>query len=164
MRKFLAVNVLACLLGACATPVVSQQAAYGPYPPDTPPATCRPVTGTAVIDGAPQQISGLACLQPDGTWQIMQSDDTLVYPVAWPDATAYYAGPWYGWWPPVFVGGSFVFVDHFHHFHHMDHVFPGAPHMHPVSGMHGGFHGGHGGVWSSMGHAGGGGMGGGGHR
>lgn len=164
MCKLLAFNVLACLLSACTTPVASPQAAYGSYPPDTTPAACRPVTGTAEIDGAPQQISGLACLQSDGTWQIMQSDDTLVYPVAWPDATAYYAGPWYGWWPPVFVGGSFVFVDHFHHFHHMDHVFPGGPHMHPVSGMHGGFHGGHGGVWSGMGHAGGGGMGGGGHR
>lgn len=161
MSRLLAFSVLACLLGACTTPVASQQAAYGPYPP---PAPCRPVTGTTEIDGTPQQISGLACLQPDGTWQIMQSDDTLVYPVAWPDATAYYAGPWYGWWPPVFVGGSVVFVDHFHHFHHMDHVFPGGPHMHPVSGMHGGFHGGHGGVWSGMGHGGGGGMGGGGHR
>jgi len=164
MRKLFAFNVLAVLLAACSTPVVSQQPADASYPP--PP--CRTVTGTAVIDGAPQQISGLACLQPDGTWQIVQGDDTLVYPVAWPDASAYYAGPWYGWWPPVFVSGSFVFIDHFHHFHHMDHVFPGAPHTRPVSGMHGGFHGGHGTVWSGMGHAGGtggmGGMGGGGHR
>ncbi|WP_092001647.1 hypothetical protein [Paraburkholderia lycopersici] len=164
MRKLFAFDLLACLLGACSAPVVSQQAAdaYSPPPP-----TCRAVTGTAEIDGAPQQIGGLACLQPDGTWQIVQGDsDALVYPVAWPDAAAYYAGPWYGWWPPVFVGGSFVFVDRFHHFHHMNHVSSGGPHMHPVSGMHGGFHGGHGGVWGGMGHAGGGmgGMGGGAHR
>ena len=161
MRKLLAFNVLACLLGACSVPVASQQAADGSY---YPPPACRTVTGTAEIDGAPQLISGLACLQPDGTWQIVQSNDgTLVYPAAWTDSTTWYAGPWYGWWPPVFVGGSFVFIDRFHHFHHMDHVHPGGPHMHPVSGMHGGFHGGHGGVWNGMGHAGG--MGGGGpHR
>ena len=162
MRKLLAFAVLACLLGACTTPVASQQAADATYYP--PPPSCRTVTGTAEIDGTPQVISGLACLQPDGTWQIVQGNDgTEVYPVAWTDATTWYAGPWYGWWPPVFVGGSFVFVDHFHHFHHMDHVFPGGPHMHPAPGMHGGFHGGfhggHGGVWSGTG-----GMHGGAHR
>jgi surface antigen len=165
MGKLLAFTVLAGLLGACSTPVASRQAADGS---EYPPPACRTITGIADIDGAPQQISGLACLQPDGTWQIVQSDSgTLAYPLDWSDATTWYAGPWYGWWPPVFIGGTFVFVDRFHHFHHMDHVYPGVPHMRPVSGMHGGFHGGHG-VWSGMGHSGGnggmGGMGAGGHR
>jgi hypothetical protein len=32
------------------------------------------VNGTADIDGATQNISGRACKQPDGTWQIQQQD------------------------------------------------------------------------------------------
>jgi surface antigen len=151
MRSLLAVNALAGLLMACSAPVASQQVNDVLNVTNAAPPPCRMVTGTADIDGTPQQISGLACLQPDGTWQIVQGDgDTLVYPVAWPDVPDTYAGPWYGWWPPVFVGGSFVFVDHFHHFHHMDHVYPGRGGMHPTSGVHGGFHGG-GAVWSGMG-------------
>jgi surface antigen len=78
-----------------------------------------------------QQIVGRACLQSDGTWQIMQGPDgsVLTYPIAqYP-----YPDPWY-WGPPVFIGAgvSFIFVDrfhhfsHFHHFHQMGHVHVGA--------------------------------------
>ncbi|WP_243751149.1 hypothetical protein [Paraburkholderia sp. BL10I2N1] len=111
-------------------------------PLDDPTLTCREVVGQAEIDGTMQQIAGRACRQPDGTWQIMQDAEgggVAVYPL-----TAYpyypYYDPWY-WGPPVAigVGGSFIFVDHFHHFHHMDHVHFG----HPPGGMggRGGFHG-----------------------
>ncbi|KML63551.1 hypothetical protein VL15_00510 [Burkholderia cepacia] len=83
--------------------------------------TCRAVVAQANIDGTEQQIVGRACLQSDGTWQIVQSDDGSVL---WYPAAAYpYADPWY-WGPPLFIGAgvSFVFVDRFRHFHHFDHV------------------------------------------
>jgi surface antigen len=98
---------------------------------------CRAIVGNAEIDGTMQTIVGRACLQSDGTWQLMRDDydgSVLVYPVA----SYPYPDPWY-WGPPIFigVGASFVFVDrfhHFHHFHHMDHNHFGSP------GFHGGFH------------------------
>lgn len=156
MRKLSFTGLLCAMLAGCTTPAASQQMADMPV--------CRMVTGTADIDGTPQQISGLACQQPDGSWQIMQGDnETLVYP----NTVDYYDAPWYGVWPPFFVGASVVFVDRFHHFHHMDHVHAGAPDMRigmPAGfhgGIHNGFHGGFGGVrtgavWSGMGAMGGG--------
>ncbi|NTX25566.1 hypothetical protein HT746_00080 [Burkholderia pyrrocinia] len=81
---------------------------------------CRAVVAQADIDGTEQQIVGRACLQSDGTWQIVQSPDGSVM---WYPAAAYpYADPWY-WGPPLFIGAGvgFVFVDRFHHFHHFDH-------------------------------------------
>lgn len=148
MRKLPGFAVVCGMAAVCTAPVAAQQL------PEAPPGgvpVCRSVTGTADIDGAPQQISGLACQQPDGTWQIQQGDDeTLVYPAAaWPDYVDY--GPWYGWWPPVFVGASFVFVDHFHHVYPMHQVYYGRPGMHAVSGGHGGFHHGAGMIWGTMG-------------
>ncbi|MFP3566554.1 hypothetical protein [Paraburkholderia sp. SIMBA_030] len=114
---------------------------------DTPP--CRIVAGQAEIDGVMQQITGRACLQPDGSWQMVEGDGTALasYP-----APVYYYDPWY-WGPPVVFGGgvSFVFVDRFHHHHHMDHVRMGG---------HGDWHGGNGdwrgghGDWHGGGHGG----------
>ncbi|MGU7780066.1 hypothetical protein [Burkholderia sp. PU8-34] len=88
---------------------------YDNLPADS--TNCRAVVGQAEIDGTEQQIVGRACLQSDGTWQIVQSPDgsILWYPLA-----AYpYPDPWY-WGPPLFIGAgvSFIFVDRFHHFHH----------------------------------------------
>ena len=34
--------------------------------------TCREYQSTMTIDGRPQQTYGTACLQPDGTWQIVR--------------------------------------------------------------------------------------------
>lgn len=94
---------------------------------------CRAVVAQADIDGTAQQIVGRACLQGDGTWQIVQSADgsVLWYPVA-----AYpYDDAWY-WGPPVFIGAgvSFIFVDRFHRFHHFDHVnhFNHFNHFNPI--------------------------------
>jgi surface antigen len=106
----------------CAAPVAAQT----DLTTSPPVGTCRPVTGQAEIDGVLQPIAGLACLQPDGTWQIVQnvdgswvvpSDDYAYYYAPW-----YWSGPWY--WGPIVVGGSatFVFVDRFHHFHRFDHL------------------------------------------
>jgi len=61
--------------------VYSPPPAYYPPPYPTaaptfappPPATqqqCRPYNSTVVIDGTPQQTTGTACLQPNGTWRI----------------------------------------------------------------------------------------------
>jgi hypothetical protein len=33
--------------------------------------TCREYRTTATIDGKPEQLNGIACLQPDGTWQFI---------------------------------------------------------------------------------------------
>lgn len=109
--------------------------------------TCRPVTGQAEIDGAMQQISGWACRQPDGTWQIMQDNGggADLYPAtAYPYPYAYY-DPWFWGAPVVFgVGASFVFVDRFHHFHPMGHMrfnHPGGV-PHSPAASRGGFGGG----------------------
>lgn len=138
-----------CLCAAYAAPVEAQSDASAP-PTDT--STCRFVVGQAEIDGVMQQVSGRACLQPDGSWQIVEDDAAAL---ALAPAPVYYYDPWY-WGPPVvFTGVSFVFVDRFHHFHHMDHVRP----MHGSIGM-GGRGGRHGGasthMWGGMSHGGGG--------
>ncbi len=131
-------------------PAAAQMAEAGTW--DTGSAPCQQVVGQAEIDGTQQQVVGLACLQPDGTWQVV---DTSGGAVAYP-APAYYVDPWY--WAPVGVGfgASFIFVDRFHHFHHMHRVFMpragvaggfrggfrGAPHGSFHGMEHGGFHGG----------------------
>ena len=56
---------------------------YAPSPPAVAPAPPRPAAGAhggncreyqsaVTIDGRPQQTYGLACLQPDGSWRIVQ--------------------------------------------------------------------------------------------
>jgi surface antigen len=103
-------------------------------------ANCRAVAGQADVDGSAQQVVGRACLQSDGTWQMVESPDgsTLVYPVAYYP----YPDPWY-WGPPLFIGAgvSFIFVDRFHHHSHFDH-FHQMGHMHVGAPMGSGFHGG----------------------
>ncbi|WP_431825326.1 hypothetical protein [Burkholderia sp. F1] len=142
--------LLACV--GLAAPALAQPYDESPVLADG--TNCRAVVGQAEIDGTMQQIVGRACLQSDGTWQIVQSPDgsVLWYPVA-----AYpYPDPWW-WGPPLFIGAgaSLVFVDRFHrfhHFHHFNHFHPinhghfgapiGAGFHHgtfPGGGMHGGF-------------------------
>lgn len=109
-------TLLACL--GFAVPALAQTSDDLPVPADS--TNCRAVVGQADIDGTTQQIVGRACLQSDGTWQIVQGQDgsVLWYPVAdYP-----YLDPWW-WGPPVFIGAgvSLIFVDRFHHFHHFDH-------------------------------------------
>lgn len=105
---------------------------------------CRAILEQADIDGVIQPVAARACLQPDGTWQIVRDDDdssVIVYPAA-----AYpYPDPWY-WGPPIFVGigAGFVFIDrshHVHHFHRMGHPHFGGFHSNAVM-PHDGFHGG----------------------
>jgi surface antigen len=145
-----------CLCLACAAPVAAQtmpDGAPGEASYAAPP--CRTIAAQTEIDGTMQQITGLACQQPDGTWQFVQGDENAValYP-----APAYpYYDPWYWGGFVTVVGGSFVFIDRFHHHHHMDHV-----HFdHASNGMgtrSGGWHGT--GEWHGMGgmHGAGGGM------
>ena len=49
---------------ATAVPPVAQDQAPG--------QTCREYQSTTTIDGRPQRTYGTACLQPDGTWQIVR--------------------------------------------------------------------------------------------
>ncbi len=155
MRTFIGLGAALVACAGCAVPAAPPVAAQEPLNDQV---NCQNVVGQAEIDGTTQQISGLACRQPDGTWQIQQADNAVVYPIP---AYPYYA-PWY-WGPPVAVGigTSFVFVDRFHHFHHMNHVHWGQPggRFHGSGGMHGWSGGAH--TWGGMGHVGG--MGGG-HR
>jgi surface antigen len=137
-----------CLCAGCAA-----QTEANASPDDT--ATCRFVAGQAEIDGVMQQITGRACLQPDGTWQIVEGDGEAL---AYSPTPVYYYDPWY-WGPPVVfgVGVSFVFVDRFHHFHHMDHVHYTHTSYGTGMGARGGWHGGapmH--TWGGMSHGGGG--------
>jgi hypothetical protein len=147
MRNFIGLGMVLFSCVACTTPMASQPAQADPLNDTTATTavspTCRMVNGTADIDGATQNISGLACKQPNGTWQIQQQDSGVdMGDVSPPPPYPYY--PYYDPWfygPPVAFGfgGSFVFVDRFHHFHHMDHVRAG-----PRGGFRGGFHGGSG--------------------
>ena len=104
-----------CLSAVCAAPAGAQTDWNAP---SADASVCRLVAGQAEIDGAVQQITGRACLQPDGSWQIVE-DDAAAQALS-PD---YDYGTWY-WGPPVVsgVGVSFIFVDRFHRFHRMDHV------------------------------------------
>jgi hypothetical protein len=162
MRNFIGLGMVLCSCVACTTPVASQLDQAAPLNDTTTTSavspTCRMVNGTADIDGATQNISGLACKQPNGTWLIQQQGTGVdmgdVYP---PPPYPYYSyyDPWFYGSPVAFgFGGSFVFVDRFHHFHHMDHVHFGARGgFHGGGGVHGGgsafigggFHGGSGG-------------------
>ncbi|WP_322012495.1 hypothetical protein [Paraburkholderia sp. J12] len=152
MRKLLNSRIACGVLAVGSSAYLALAPATAAAQDATDASACRNVTGTVDIDGSPQQISGLACPQPDGTWQIQQGGDgTLLYPVL---APADYYGPWYGWWPTAIVGVSFVFVDRFHHFYPIHRVYYGHPGMRPVSGTHGGFHSGfHSGMmWGGGGH------------
>ncbi|MBB6590388.1 hypothetical protein LBW62_00020 [Ralstonia solanacearum] len=122
---------------------------------DVPVGTCRPMMGQTEIDGVVQQVTGTACLQPDGTWQM--ADGTTV---AYAGPPYYVDDTWY-WAPAGVVFGSVIFIDRFHHAHHMHNVF----FHHDGRGFgRGGFHhgGGHGG--HEGGHEGGRGGGGGAHH
>lgn len=140
------------LCGLClSTGCLAQSDAYA-SPDGT--APCRLVAGQTQIDGVMQQITGRACLQPDGTWQIVEDDgDALAY------SPFYYYDPWY-WGPPAVISGvavSFIFVDRFHHFHHLDHVHYAYRSNGMGMGARGGWHGGapmH--PWGGMSHGGGG--------
>ena len=162
MRNLIGLGMVLCSCVACTTPVMSQPAPAGPpIDPTTTSSvspTCRMVNGTADIDGVSQNISGLACKRPDGTWQIQQQaadvdmyDDYGDYPP--PYAYYSYDDPWF-YGPVGFGFGGFVFVDRFHHFHHMDHARFG-----PRGGFYGrgGFRGGNAFVATGGFHGGGGG-------
>ena len=45
------------------------QQAYAPAPSSA--SQCREYNSTTVIGGVPQQMVGTACLQPDGSWRII---------------------------------------------------------------------------------------------
>jgi surface antigen len=151
MRAPLSLFAVFCC-AACAVqpdPDASQAVvqAQGQNPPVV---TCREFTAPVTVGGQPQQASGQACQQPDGSWRITQNTPSLptleytvppppAYPYAYPD---YWTDSWdYG--PPLFVGGSIFFANGFHHFHHNGGFRHGGFHggVHH-GGFHGGFHGG----------------------
>ena len=79
---------------------------------------CQPVVGQAVVNGQWQQVGGLACLQADGSWQLVDGGGDYY------QTPYYYDDSYPGYWAPVAVGyGAFVFVDRHHHVHPMQHVY-----------------------------------------
>lgn len=132
---------LALLATACTVPL--------PPPPATPPAPagsvaeqppeyCREYTAPATVGGTTQQTVGTACLDPDGTWRIVDAQNApsgnateVVPPAAPPPAyPAYPYYPAYGyspypyypypayWGPSTSVGIGFAFGSGGHHHHH----------------------------------------------
>lgn len=154
MRTLIGLGIVLGSCVACTTPVASQSSLADPSLGTTGVAAaspaCRSVNTSAVIDGATRNLTGLACPQPDGSWQIQQpgagGDPEAAVPPSYADYAIYpYYDPWfYGPWAYGF-GGSFVF---FHHFHRVDHGHFGGyggyrNGYHHGGGFHGGgFHGG----------------------
>jgi len=103
---------------------------------------CQQVIGQAEIGGVLQTITGVACLQSDGTWALVDSSGGYVDP-------SYYNDSWY--WTPYYGYGVIIY-DRFHRPHVMHHVF--FPHRGVIvhgGFVHGGFHGGGGGHGGSQG-------------
>ncbi|WP_420992801.1 hypothetical protein ACKI2N_006060 [Cupriavidus sp. 30B13] len=137
MRKHFA-TVVAALAAVgfigFSVPAAAQDAASPP---------CQQMTGQTEINGVQQQVQGLACLQPDGTWQMVDNGDSGVVTYAAP--YPYYAvDPWY-WSPFGVTFGSVIFIDRFHHIHQLGHPYFRTPGVRVGGGFHGGFHGGFGG-------------------
>jgi surface antigen len=153
MRNIKGRCALLCVCLACAGPVAAQEAADSVANAAPP---CQQIAGQAEIDGTMQQITGLACQQPDGTWQIVQGAD---------DNVALYPAPIYPYYDPFYwggvvavgFGGPFIFVDRFHHHHPIGYVHfsrasfrtgvhvgggHGSGTWQGAGGMHGGFGGG----------------------
>ena len=72
MNRLLRLGTLFFCLGASA-PALAQTYDDSDVPGNS--GNCRAVVGQAEIDGTAQQVVGRACLQPDGTWQFVQSPD-----------------------------------------------------------------------------------------
>lgn len=75
---------------------------------------CREFDTVVTIAGRPQQAFGTACLQPDGSWKVVQSmpgqsqRSYVVLPQTYrPYYPAYTVDPWVVG-PPLFLGGAFI--------------------------------------------------------
>jgi hypothetical protein len=61
-------------------------------------AYCREYTGTIYVGGRPEQGYGTACLQPDGSWQVISGDNVgqfvaPTYIIQQPEPVVYYERP-----------------------------------------------------------------------
>ena len=74
-------------------------------------SSCQKITTQAEINGKVEPITGVACQQSDGTWQLMQNTDRSYYGYPY----GYY-DPWY--WGPYGFSTQLIFVDRIHHHHH----------------------------------------------
>jgi hypothetical protein len=71
---------------------------------------CREYSITAIIAGQPEQVYGIACRQPDGSWveansQPSESGPPAPAPVAYPQTTVVY--PWWGLVSSLAFAGSY---------------------------------------------------------
>jgi hypothetical protein len=141
MRNLLFATSLGLCCAACTVPpapAISNVTTI--VPPDAP--NCQDYTAQATVDGTTQPITGRACKQNDGTWQIVESVPGVPPAVAvyTPPPVAYqtFYDPWL-WGPPLgFSAGVFAFVDGRHHVHHFDGhrpFFPNRPFFHRQNGF-----------------------------
>jgi hypothetical protein len=119
----LALAASACTIVHPAPQVVSSAPAGAPPTQQQ----CREYTATATIDGRPQETVGTACLDPDGTWRIVDAEHppgTNTQPQSYAAVPAYpvYPYPYYYpypyWGPAVSLGFGFRFGGHHHHHFH----------------------------------------------
>jgi hypothetical protein len=74
---------------------------------------CREFTAPVTVNGQPAEATGEACLQPDGSWRVVQNTPGVAPPqvfVVPPPPEYYYAYP-YPWWGlvDIGIGGAVVF-------------------------------------------------------
>lgn len=131
-----------CVQAPVAGPVISQVESHVTQDG----SHCQNYTASALIDGQPRQITGRACQQPDGSWQVSETatGQTTQYVIYWPPAYAAYPydDAWL-WGPPLgFSVGAFFFIDRDHHVHRFDHFHRFAfARMHPAGVPHFAFRG-----------------------
>src|SRR5476651_53364 len=74
MRQLLRLGIMLAALGFAA-PALAQMYDDAAGADVDSGANCRAVAGQADVDGSMQQVVGRACLQSDGTWQIVENPD-----------------------------------------------------------------------------------------
>jgi hypothetical protein len=117
-----------CVVQPPPAPYAAPPPADAAPPPAAPAATgqgCREFDTPVVIGGQEQQAHGTACLQPDGSWRIVQelpgqpAQSYVLPPQAYAPyyPPAYAADPWF-YGPPLFLGGVFIGGGWGHRHHH----------------------------------------------
>ncbi len=89
-------NLLTVLLGGLAA-LAGTEAQASSYS-NNGGAYCREYTGTIYVGGRPEQGYGTACLQPDGSWQVVSGDNVGQavapnYIIHQPETVVYYEQP-----------------------------------------------------------------------
>jgi hypothetical protein len=112
MRRMILVLTTAICAGCVVEPPPPPPVAVAPAP-QVIGQDCREFTAPVTVNGQSVEATGEACLQPDGTWKVVQNTPGIAEPqvfVVPPPPEYYYAYP-YPWWGVVDIGigGAVVF-------------------------------------------------------